>query len=671
MNAIPTGGSLRLVPDVRPARTEAIHAPQQLYPDGTPEEAAAMVLVARLLRDRSGLLEDARRRGVFITIQVPSSEWVDPVADAWRRTIFRAEEVPTDGDTDELQTQSPVEWETAASYVGTSDWVEFRRDGTGRNPPGPSDGNASLRSAMLLGRSVFGFSPDPGKFLPSDLVRGADHRLCLPSLDGVALSDIAERLSGRKPGIELSDDIARRVGLDELWLAARVCNDPDAYLQQVLALAQAEDDADAPSLDDVRGMDEAVAFLRRVGTIVDACRGGTLPLSAMPSGMVLAGPPGTGKTKLAAIAAASMRIPLVTGSLGEWQAAGHLGQMLAAMRATFAEARSRAPCILLVDEVDGYGDRARLNTDKDYQFQSINAFLGELDGVQAREGVFVIGTCNDPSRLDPAIVRAGRLERVIQVPRPDSAALAAILRQYLGTHLPGTDLRRAAALGVGGTGADAMRWVRDARHRALDERRVFSEDDLLAEIRGSSHGGAESLRIAVHEAGHAVMAAIERPGSLTGVSLRASFASGGLAVMSGIGAMPTRARLLSLLRQLLGGRAAEDIWFGEPSAGAGGQAGSDLSQATALAAAMVFSLGMSGDGSLLWRGMPDPADVPDMLAARPDLEPLVEALVTEAYAAAKATLTAHHAALRRVVDALVERLALDADEVCALTEAQP
>ncbi|WP_328804124.1 ATP-binding protein [Roseibium aggregatum] len=114
---------------------------------------------------------------------------------------------------------------------------------------------------------------------------------------------------------------------------------------------------------------------------------------------------------------------LVASSLAQWQAAGHLGDLLKAMRRTFAEARKKAPCVLFIDEFDSVGDRATAGGDNAlYIIEKINGLLECLDGVEDREGVVVVGACNHPHRIDPALLRPGRLERTVLIPLPDEEA---------------------------------------------------------------------------------------------------------------------------------------------------------------------------------------------------------------------------------------------------------
>src|SRR3546814_617433 len=141
-------------------------------------------------------------------------------------------------------------------------------------------------------------------------------------------------------------------------------------------------------------------------------------------GVLLSGPTGVGKTMFAGALARTCGCPLVSASLGEWQAAGHLGDLLKAMRRTFDEARKCAPCILFIDEIDSFGDRAAFDRHhRDYGIPLVNAFLEELDGVRGRAGVVVVGATNDPERIDPAIRRPGRLDRTIELGLPDAEAL--------------------------------------------------------------------------------------------------------------------------------------------------------------------------------------------------------------------------------------------------------
>ncbi|WBV42518.1 AAA family ATPase [Pseudoroseomonas cervicalis] len=365
----------------------------------------------------------------------------------------------------------------------------------------------------------------------------------------------------------------------------------------------------------------------------------------------------------------------MTGSLGQWQGArdGHLGTTLGAMQRTFDDARKAAPCILLVDEIDAFGDRAAFGRrERGYAVQVVNAFLEELEGVAGREGVVVVGCCNDASRLDPAILRPGRLERLIQVSLPDQTALAAILRHHLGDELPDADLARLALVGLGATGAEAERWVRGMRRRARHDRREAMLSDLEAEMGGGRpRPSPDTLRrTAIHEAGHAVLIALQRPGALITATVLPSGSLMGRVHWKGSGGGQhalTRTEVLAILREALAGRAAEEELLGEVSSTSGGGTEIDLARATWLATAAVTALGLDGDGgALVWQGAPEPADVPALLAGHPKVARRVAGMLEAAYSEARAVVRRHAGVIRRLADLLVDREIVSGAEVEAV-----
>lgn len=316
------------------------------------------------------------------------------------------------------------------------------------------------------------------------------------------------------------------------------------------------------------------------------------------------------------------------------------------------------------------GNRAKFTDHQDYNIQVVNALLEELDGIGGREGVVVVGACNHPDRLDPALTRSGRLDRTIRLQLPDRSALAAILRDHLSTDLDGVDLAMAAALALGGTGADCERWVRGARRRARHGNRDIAIDDLIAEIRGAHRPRTPELdrRCAVHEAGHALVIAIERPSALIRASIRGTATTGGGVTASLENAGPmTRAEVAATLRQLLAGRAAEEVLFRDVSAGAGGDHTSDLARATALARSALCSFGLDeGEHGLLWLGLPSPDTIGSMLALKPDLADRVSKMLTDAYAEAKTLVEQHRHEVEDIANALIDRETIGGDEIEAM-----
>jgi cell division protease FtsH len=159
--------------------------------------------------------------------------------------------------------------------------------------------------------------------------------------------------------------------------------------------------------------------------------------SDLSSRLLLSGPPGTGKTTFAKALCNTLQLPLIATSVARWLEASHLGDVLAAMNATFDQATRNAPCILFIDEVDNIGNRGG-GGDRphdDYWSSLVNRVLELLDGASKTEGVIVVGATNRPDKIDPAILRSGRLEKHIVIPAPDTAALVQIIAHHLGSDL--------------------------------------------------------------------------------------------------------------------------------------------------------------------------------------------------------------------------------------------
>ncbi|MBP2229688.1 AAA+ superfamily predicted ATPase [Azospirillum agricola] len=630
--------------------------------------AVASTLVRRVLDGIPGGWQALAQAGGAVVVEVPNAAWVGPVADAWGRAVSSIDPEEHNGD----GISRPSSWRPSSD----STWIGFRRDGIQKDHK-PDTGNEAVAAGLAAGCVVVGFSPWPERHLPRALVRAADIRVATPTPDAAALDEALEILTGHRPSSPLPVDLHRLIAVEDLRLAWRPDTDADGYLARLRRLLDAKAKPPPLTLDHLHGMDEAVAWGMALTRDLDEYRRGSLPWSAVDRGVLLAGPSGTGKTTFAKALAGSCGVPLVVGSLSRWQSTGHLGDLLKAMRATFTEARAVAPAILFVDEIDAFGDRSGFtHENRDYSIQVVNGLLEELDGVEGREGVVVVGACNDPGRLDPAIVRSGRLDRTIPVPLPDREALAGILRHHLGADLPDADLSTAALLARGATGADCERWVRGARRRARHGGRGMTIDDLTEEIRGMRRERTpeETYRYAVHEAGHALMITLEFPGTLTGVSIRETADTlGGTSAALDQRKPLTRSGLAGHLRVLLAGRAAEEAVLGDVSAGAGGDDRSDLARATALAAAALHAYGL-GDGvdGLLWRGMPTSDTLAATMALRPDVGNRVSALLATAYAEATAEILRCRERLEALARLLVEHETVGgADAEAVLTGGAP
>lgn len=357
--------------------------------------------------------------------------------------------------------------------------------------------------------------------------------------------------------------------------------------------------ASIPHLDQIPDDNPALPAARRIVGDLKAWQAGTVAWSELTRSLLLYGPPGTGKTWLAQAMATSAGISHVSGSFAEWQAAGHLGHMLAAMRKTFAQAFAAAPAILTIDEIDAVGSRSDSDDHaRSYRIQVINAFLEQMDAISRREGVIVIGTCNNPSRIDPAILRAGRFDLHIEFGPPGPAALAQILRAKLGDTYDAEEIADLARTASGCTPAQIDTAVRMARSVCRAERRGLRLDDVRNALSLPPQHDGLDWRIAVHEAGHAITCTALDLGDITRITLTPQ----GGEIARGL---PRHEMLLvdmeDEIAYTLAGRTAEHLVLGNFSAGAGGGEESDLALATRIAIMIETSFGLGTRGPI-WSG---------------------------------------------------------------------
>ncbi|MCE6950126.1 AAA family ATPase [Cereibacter sphaeroides] len=405
-----------------------------------------------------------------------------------------------------------------------------------------------------------------------------------------------------------------------------------------------------PSLDDLSGDGEALAAARRLVADLGLWKERRIGWNELCRSMLMFGPPGTGKTWLARAMGASAGVDFIATSFAEWQAAGHLGNMLAAMQKSFTEARRRSPSILFIDEIDSVG--SRLSSDRhgaNYSHQVINGFLEQMDRISREEGVIVIGACNFPERIDPAVLRAGRFDLKIEVPLPDGDAIFGMLRRSLGEDFPEADMRALARAAIGRSSADVDAAVRKARSAARSAGRALRLEDIRAEFAPAGPAReAVEWRTAVHECGHAFAAIAFGRGSIERLTLTPE---GGITTRMPVDDEGLLAEIESEMAYLMAGRAAERLVFGEVSAGAGGPEHSDLAKATALAVMLDTRFGLGAYGSLWIDG------TPDVLLRDPEVRDRVRTRVDAAEARAGALLARHKDRLEAMARVLVrERL---------------
>ncbi|MBK4217944.1 AAA family ATPase [Paracoccus caeni] len=421
----------------------------------------------------------------------------------------------------------------------------------------------------------------------------------------------------------------------------------ETQLAELQRLTRALRPSNGPTLDDIGGYGAAEDAARQLVGDLKAWAAGQIGWSEMTRSVLFHGPPGTGKTWLARAIAASAGVPLIQGSLSAWQAAGHLGQMLREMRATFAEAQAAAPCVLFLDEIDGAGDRKSPDRHaENYRRQVINALLELLDGATRIEGVAVVAACNDVDALDAALRRPGRLDRIVRVPLPGRHAIIRVLSHHLRGALDDETITRLAPRLIGKTPADLDAAIRAARGRARGAGRPLALQDIVLTLGLTEEDSATIRRVAVHEAGHAIAITALGRGRIREIHVGPS---GGHVEARPPAKIPTRADLIDDIICLLAGRAAEELILGDVSIGSGDGARSDLAQATGIAVRLELAYGLGATG-LVYVSDPNP-----ILAADPALRARIDACLQAAMCQATALLCTR----RDEVIALADRLCVE------------
>ena len=435
---------------------------------------------------------------------------------------------------------------------------------------------------------------------------------------------------------------------------------------------------------DVAGADEAVEELQEIKEFLEAPAKFQAMGAKIPKGVLLFGPPGTGKTLLARAVAGEAGVPFFSISGSDFVEM-FVGVGASRVRDLFEQAKASAPAIIFVDEIDAVGRHrgAGLGGGHDEREQTLNQLLVEMDGFDTKVGVILIAATNRPDILDPALLRPGRFDRQIVVDRPDLTGRRAILNVHAkGKPLAkGVDIEVLARRTPGFTGADLANLMNEAA--LLAARRGFKEigmpqleeaiDRVIAgpERKSRLISDKEKRVIAYHEGGHALVGhALPNADPIHKVSIIARGRALGwtLALPTEDKYLVSRSQLLDELSMLMGGRAAEELIFQDPTTGAQ----NDIERATQIARSMVTEYGMSdaiGPQQLgqkhtevfLGRDLGHQANYSDEVAARIDAE--VRRLIDEAHTTATDILITYRATLDRMADALVAKETLDTPEV--------
>jgi len=364
--------------------------------------------------------------------------------------------------------------------------------------------------------------------------------------------------------------------------------------------------SDGINFSDVEGVDEAEESLAEiVDYLHDPSKYKEIG-ATMPKGVLLVGPPGTGKTMLAKAVAGEANVPFFSISGSEFVEM-FVGMGASKVRDLFKQAKEKAPCIVFIDEIDAIGQKRNTNAmgGNDEREQTLNQLLTEMDGFEGNSGVMILAATNRPESLDPALTRPGRFDRRVPVELPDLDGREKILRVHAKKVkiADDVDFRTVARMASGASGAELANIVNEAALRAVRSGRKFAtqadmEESIEVVIAGYQKKNAilsdkEKMAVAYHEIGHALVAALQThsaPVQKITIIPRTSGALGyTMQVEQDNHYLMTKEEIENKIATYAGGRAAEEIALGSVSTGAS----NDIEQATKLARAMITRYGMS------------------------------------------------------------------------------
>ncbi|NKJ38732.1 AAA family ATPase [Rhizobium sp. SG570] len=427
-----------------------------------------------------------------------------------------------------------------------------------------------------------------------------------------------------------------------------------------------------PTLQELSGYGDAKSWGLELSDDVEAWRDGKITWDDIDRGILLYGPPGSGKTSFGSALARTCGAKFVYASAAQWQSSGsgYLGDMLTAMRKSFADAEAAKPSILLIDELDSIGSRTEdAGRNSSYARQVINGLLELLDGGQARDGVIVIGATNYPHLIDAALLRSGRLERHFEIGLPDEETRAGIFRFYLGDRLSDEEIRIVASASEGWSGADIEKGVRQARRSARRHGREIIISDVKEALPPTRKiPMAMQRQIAAHELGHAIVGVLVEADPLISVSISETCREDGQ--VQSLGRAKFRERMfnrktstyfLDKIAILLGGIAAEELLFGDFGSGAAGHPVADLNLATELATMMEIKWGFGGSLAVELAG--SPKELETLRTKRKGLHRIVDNTLKTQFQRAKALLEENRAALIELHGRLVRDRELSAETI--------
>jgi cell division protease FtsH len=518
--------------------------------------------VRRLLKDTAALA---------LVVLVPERSWIEPV-----RTLFIA--------------RFGQQW--CALETDTSKTLQQK-----------AELNKDVAHYLARGYPVVGFAVERDA-LPTALTTAADLTIRLNTPRCSTVGRAIRMFTGKPAPADDDENVTFGLEFHDLLAAFRPNSSPADIVARlkkaVAAIRRVSTDERLPKLEEAIEYGEARTWGMALARDIADYRARRLDWQDVDRGAVLFSEPGLGKSLFARILAEACGVPLVTFSVADLFAnsAGYLDSVIKASRAMFERAAAMAPCcILFLDEIDALPNRATMsNRGREFWSSLVADFLLSVDNAVAgkRTRVVVIGATNHIEGVDAAILRPGRLERMIEIKRPDFAGAANILRFHLNGELSDTDLSEIAHLMDGFTGAEIMMAVRGARRIARYAGRKLGRDDLLECVAPVEDVPPDALnRACIHEAAHAV-ASLALPSGILKRSTVGTTAStvGQTLIEMNTDDLLTRDSVERRAVVLLCGRAAEQILIGNAGLGAGGDDDSDLAQVTRFVATLHASAGL-------------------------------------------------------------------------------
>jgi cell division protease FtsH len=451
-------------------------------------------------------------------------------------------------------------------------------------------------------------------------------------------------------------------------------------------------DAPKVSFRDVAGVDEAVEELQEIKEFLENPKKFQQLGARIPKGVLLYGPPGTGKTLLARAVAGEAGVPFFSISGSDFVEM-FVGVGASRVRDLFDQAKQHSPCIIFVDEIDAVGRHrgAGLGGGHDEREQTLNQLLVEMDGFEMKDNIILIAATNRPDILDPALLRPGRFDRQIVVDRPDRAGRKKILEVHTRGKpiLKEVDIDALAAQTPGFTGADLANLVNEAallaaRHGRKVIDMIELEEGIMRVIAGPEKKSRlisekEKAVTAYHEMGHAMVGHfLENTDPVHKISVvsRGQALGYTISLPTEDKFLTTKAELEDNLAMTLGGRAAEEVVFGEITTGAA----NDLEKSTGVAKSMVMRYGMSEELGprvlghnqampFLGREFSQEPDYSEEVARQIDAE--IRRIIEEAHERARQILRDHREQLDRIATVLIVRETIERDEFEALLDGVP